>query len=140
VDEATTAGETTGVDLVAGSGRGMTARSAALWLATATLVSLAATTARAVATAEIEVRISRRGFEPARLTLRKGETVRLVLSSGDGAEHCFAVDGLRVEKRVRPGQETRFDLTPERAGVFAIHCCLAAGGDHSERGELTVLE
>jgi cytochrome c oxidase subunit II len=113
-----------------------------LWLATAALLSCAATetTATAAAGVEIAIRISRHGFEPAKVTLRKGETARLVLSSGDGVEHCFAVDELRVEKRVRPGQETRFSLTPERAGVFAMHCCLAAGGDHTERGELTVLE
>lgn len=105
------------------------------------VVALAATAVIAAATVEVDVRISRRGFEPAALTLRKGETVRIVLSSGDGAEHCFAIDELRVEKRVRPGRETRFDLAPERAGVFAVHCCLAGdGGSHPERGELTVLE
>jgi heme/copper-type cytochrome/quinol oxidase subunit 2 len=85
--------------------------------------------------------MSRRGVEPAAFTLRKGETVRVVLTSADGAEHCFAVDALRVEKRVVAGRETRFDLTPERAGVFAVHCCLATDAkDHPERGELTVLE
>ena len=39
------------------------------------------------------------------MTLRKGETVRLVLSTEDG-EHCFAVDEFRLEKRVVPGRTT----------------------------------
>jgi heme/copper-type cytochrome/quinol oxidase subunit 2 len=145
---------------VAGTGAPITARVASTAIAAAGITDVVtrdvATTARfraarafllavaAAATAgaaEVEVRVSRRGFEPASLTLRKGETARMVLASGDGVEHCFAVDGLRVEKRIRPGGKTRFDLTPERVGVFAVHCCLdGSGGDHREQAELTVVE
>jgi heme/copper-type cytochrome/quinol oxidase subunit 2 len=66
--------------------------------------------------------------------------VHVVLTSED-AEHCFAVDGLRIEKRIVPGRETVFDLTPEQAGRFAFHCCLESGGAAQvERGELIVSE
>src|SRR5512143_3849595 len=74
----------------------------------------------------IEVRASRRGFRPKRLALRRGETVEIVLTAAEG-EHCFAVDALRIEKRVVAGRATRFALTPERAGVFPFHCCLERG-------------
>jgi heme/copper-type cytochrome/quinol oxidase subunit 2 len=88
----------------------------------------------------IHVKISKRGFEPSRITLRRGEAARLVLSSGDG-EHCFAIDAFRVEKRVVPGRPTRLDLTPDRAGVFPFYCCLASGeAAEVERGQLTVVE
>ena len=88
----------------------------------------------------IELRVSKRGFEPSRITLRRGETVRLVLSSADG-EHCFAIDVFRIEKRVVPGRPTRLDLTPDRAGVFPFYCCLESGGAAEvERGQLTVAE
>ncbi len=88
----------------------------------------------------IELRASRRGFEPARLSLRRGETTHLVLSSADG-EHCFAIDELRIEKRIVPGRPTRFDLTPERSGVFGYHCCLENGeAARVERGQLSVSE
>ena len=84
--------------------------------------------------------MSKRGFEPARITLRRGETTRLVLSSAD-VEHCFAIDALRVEKRVVPGRPTRMDLTPERAGVFPFYCCLESGkASEVERGRLTISE
>ncbi len=64
--------------------------------------------------------------------------MQIVLTSADG-EHCFAVDALRIEKRVVAGRPTRFDLTPERAGVFPFHCCLESGAAaERERGELTV--
>ena len=74
------------------------------------------------------------------MTLRQGETVRIALSSADG-EHCFAVDALRVEKRIRPGRETAFELTPDRAGRFPFYCCLESGrAAEVERGELIVTE
>ena len=47
------------------------------------------------------------GFKPKVLKLRKGDTTHLVLKSGDGEEHCFAVDELRIEKRIRAGKPTR---------------------------------
>jgi len=87
-----------------------------------------------------EVRASKRGFEPSQLTLRRGESVSIVLSSAD-AEHCFAIDALRIEKRIVPGRTTTFELTPDRAGVFPFYCCLESGeGAAVERGQLTVTE
>jgi plastocyanin len=139
VGAATTAVATTGEATTSGHGR--PARTLPSRLATAAVVVLVVTAAAGPATVEVRVRMSRRGIEPAEVTLRRGETVRMVVSSGDGAEHCFAVEELRVEKRVVPARDTRFELTPERAGVFRIDCCLAADGqDHPEHAELRVLE
>jgi cytochrome c oxidase subunit 2 len=88
----------------------------------------------------VSIRASRQGFTPSSLTLRRGETVRVVLSSSD-IEHCFAIDELRIEKRIVPGRETRFDLTPERSGTYAFLCCLESGeAAATERGQLTVVE
>jgi len=87
-----------------------------------------------------EVRASKHGFEPSQITLRRGESVSLVLSSAD-AEHCFAIDTLRIEKRIVPGRTTTLDLTPDRTGVFAFYCCLESGDAAAvERGQLTVTE
>ena len=81
-------------------------------LAGLALLAVAQATAGALpAGPSVEVSVTRRGFEPARITLRRGETARLVLQSGDG-EHCFAVDALRIEKRVVNGRPTRLELTP----------------------------
>jgi len=71
----------------------------------------------------VRVVASQRGFRPGVLSLRKGEAVRLVLSTAD-AEHCFAVDAFRVEKRILPGRTVTLDLTPDRAGTFPFYCCL----------------
>jgi heme/copper-type cytochrome/quinol oxidase subunit 2 len=88
----------------------------------------------------VDVTVSRRGFEPSRIPLRRGETARILLASSDG-EHCFAVDGLRIEKRVASGKPTRLELTPERAGRFPFYCCLESGAQaERERGEIVVSE
>lgn len=86
------------------------------------------------------VKVSRAGFEPASLRLRRGETYRLLLGSDD-VEHCFGVAELRVEKRVMPDTETELMLTPERAGRFRIYCCVESGeAAEREVGELVVAD
>jgi cytochrome c oxidase subunit 2 len=84
--------------------------------------------------------VSRDGFQPREISVRKGETVRLTIKSGDG-EHCFAVDDLRVEKRVLPGRTTTVDVTPDKAGTFTYYCCLETGAAADrQRGRLIVTE
>jgi cytochrome c oxidase subunit 2 len=88
----------------------------------------------------LELQASRGGFRPQQLTLRRGEAVQLTLRSADG-EHCFAIDALRIEKRIVPGRATRLELTPARAGVFEFYCCVETGAAaRGERGRLTVVE
>ena len=110
-------------------------------LALAVVATVGAVAAAAPARgARVEVKASTRGFEPSQLTLRRGESVTIALSSAD-SEHCFAIDALRIEKRIVPGRTTTFDLAPDRAGVFPFYCCLESGEAAAvERGQLTVTE
>jgi cytochrome c oxidase subunit 2 len=87
----------------------------------------------------VEVTVSRQGFRPDHLTIRKGEPVRLSLTSSDG-EHCFAVDAFRIEKRVVVGRPSVVDLTPDRTGAFAFYDCLADPGSETKAGTLVVAE
>lgn len=86
----------------------------------------------------VDVAVSRRGFQPGVLSARVGETLRLRLTASD-AEHCFALDALRIEKRIVPGRPTVLELTPEQTGRFPFYCCLEES-DSSERGALVVGE
>lgn len=101
-------------------------------------VSALLVSAGAPAQDAIEVTASRRGFRPGVLDARVGDTLRLKLTTAD-AEHCFAVDALRIEKRVLPDRPTLVELTPDRVGRFPIYCCLE-GPDSPERGTLVVGE
>ena len=56
-------------------------------------------------------------------------------------EHCFAVDALRIEKRIVPGKATVVELTPERAGTYPFQCCVESGAAaEKEHGRLVVVE
>jgi heme/copper-type cytochrome/quinol oxidase subunit 2 len=88
----------------------------------------------------IEVVASRQGFRPRVINVRKGQPVRLLLSTADG-EHCFALDALRIEKRIVPGKATVLDLTPERSGTFPFYCCVETGAAaDSENGRLVIID
>jgi heme/copper-type cytochrome/quinol oxidase subunit 2 len=116
-----------------------------LVLATAALAAAVAVASRPAGAVpqggpSLEVRASRAGFQPSTLTIRRGETVGVVLTSTDG-EHCFAIDALRIEKRIVPGRPTRFDLIADTAGTYTFYCCLESGAAaEKERGQLTVAE
>ena len=84
------------------------------------------------------IKVSARGFEPSTLTAAKGDTIVVEVQS-DGGEHCFAIDALRVEKRVLPNEPAVVQLTLPKAGRFAFYCCVETGrAAEVERGELVV--
>ena len=87
----------------------------------------------------IAVAVSGQGFRPDHIASRKGEPIRISLTTSDG-EHCFALDAFRVEKRVVPGRPSVVDLTPDRAGTFPFYDCLADAGDKGKQGRLVVTE
>jgi hypothetical protein len=110
-----------------------------LLLGLALALAAAVAGGRAAVDDEVAVSLSSSGLKPATLRTGRAETLRVVVSSGDEREHCFAVDALRVEKRVRPGRPVSVDLTSERSGSFPIHCCLHPD-NQAERGQLVVGE
>ncbi len=83
-----------------------------------------------------EVVASKGGWRPPVINLKKGEPARLLLKTED-EEHCFAVDELRIEKRIVPGRATPLEFTPDRAGNFAFYDCLSPEG---KKGRLAVTE
>ena len=70
------------------------------------VLGLALGTAVSARSGTVDLSVSGNGFQPKVVNVRKGETVRLQLTSADG-EHCFALDAWRIEKRIRPGQTHR---------------------------------
>lgn len=92
----------------------------------------------AAAQERVKIEASRAGFKPKVVTLRKGETVRVVLSTADD-EHCFAVDALRIEKRIVPGKTTEVDVVVDKAGTLPFYCCLEPDRE-ALRGRIVVRE
>jgi cytochrome c oxidase subunit 2 len=115
-------------------------RAGALRAGAFAVAAFQATAGAAPPATRVELRLSSAGFAPARIVLHRGEPARLVVTA-EGGEHCFAIDALRVEKRVTSGRPATVELTPERTGTFVFHCCLESGRQaERERGELVVTE
>jgi len=88
------------------------------------------------------VRISAKKFEfiPSRITLKRGKTVILELTSLD-RKHGFLIPDLKLRADVPAGGTARVTLTPEKAGTFAFRCDLFCGGGHdSMTGAIEVVE
>jgi heme/copper-type cytochrome/quinol oxidase subunit 2 len=104
------------------------------------VLGLALGTAVSARSETVDLSVSGGGFQPKVVNVRKGENVRLQLTSA-GGEHCFALDAWRIEKRIRPGQATVVELVPDRAGTFPFYCCLESGAAaEREHGRLVVTE
>lgn len=77
----------------------------------------------------VEVVARKFSFEPAELTLKKGEPVVLVLKSDDVA-HGLRFRELNVDVRVPKGGTSQVEFTPEKTGDFVGHCSVFCGPGH----------
>jgi cytochrome c oxidase subunit 2 len=77
----------------------------------------------------IEVTAKRYSFNPAELTLKKGEPVVLVLKSVDVA-HGLRFRELGVDLKAGKGATSEVEFAPEKTGDFVGHCSVFCGGGH----------
>jgi cytochrome c oxidase subunit 2 len=92
-------------------------------------------------TRRFEITASRYQFDPARIEVRQGEVVELVLRSAD-TDHGLAIKGYAVKVAIPKGGETvGVSFVASRAGVFPIECSEYCGSGHKRmKGELVVAE
>ena len=88
----------------------------------------------------IEIAVKRFEYIPPEITVRKGEPVRLALSSLD-RRHGFKLPELGVRADVEPDQTVVVRIVPTRAGRFVFACDIFCGDDHEDmQGIITVTE
>ena len=102
----------------------------------------------AIDTLALQVHASMGGFDPASLTVKTGQTVKVELSSMDssmhsdgGGWHEFAIDALGIDWKVGPLSSKVFEFTaPATAGTYSFYCNICCGGKEnpSMQGKLTV--
>lgn len=68
-------------------------------------------------------------FEPAEITLKRGQAVDLVLTSKD-VSHGLRVRELGVDLKVSKGGTSEVHFTPNKTGVFVAHCSVFCGSGH----------
>lgn len=87
------------------------------------------------------IQITARQFEfsPNQVTIKKGETVKIELTSAD-VKHGFYIRGLKVDELIEPGQTTEVVLTPQAAGTYPTICDHLCGSGHGNMKMTVVVE
>ena|SRR5690349_10347317 len=87
---------------------------------------------------DFTVTARRYSFEPPRIVVDQGDTVRITLFAED-IPHSFTVDAYRICKRVVPGTSAIVEFLAATAGTFPFYCSLTEEeGCRHMRGELVV--
>jgi cytochrome c oxidase subunit II len=79
----------------------------------------------------VEVTAKRFAFEPAEVTLKKGEAVDFVLTSSDVA-HGIRIRELNLDLRAGKGKSADVTFTPMTTGTFIGHCSVFCGSGHGQ--------
>lgn len=92
-------------------------------------------------TVTFDVTASQFSFTPSTLTVRKGDTVVINLSTVD-VPHGFAVTDFNFSlSATTPGQVVSGSFVPDQAGTFTFFCNVSCGTGHSSmKGTLVVTE
>src|SRR6266568_7258144 len=69
----------------------------------------------------IEITAKRFAFSPDKITLKRGQTVKLRLHSED-VTHGFFLRPLKLDEEIPAGQTTEVTVTPQTAGTFMTIC------------------
>lgn len=99
------------------------------WLAYLVLGLISVSILAQAPTRRIEIHAKRFSFTPAEITLKKGESVTLDLTSDDVA-HSLLVEGLHINGTMTKGHVTEVDVTPEAVGDFKGRCGRFCGSGH----------
>ncbi|MGO9088085.1 MAG: cupredoxin domain-containing protein [Candidatus Sulfotelmatobacter sp.] len=87
----------------------------------------------------IEISAKRFAFAPDKITLKKGQTVKLRLHSED-VTHGFFLRPLKLDEEIPAGQTVEVTVTPQVAGMFTTICDHFCGANHSNMNMTIVVE
>lgn len=77
-------------------------------------------------------------FDPAEITVKQGETVRLKITSLD-VTHGFSLPDFNVDQQLEPDKEVTVEFVADKKGTFTFSCSVLCGAGHKEmKGTLTV--
>jgi cytochrome c oxidase subunit 2 len=77
----------------------------------------------------IDVSVKKFAYNPAEITLKKGEPVVLVLKTEDVA-HGLKFKELNLNTKIEKGKSSELAFTPDKVGDFVGHCSVFCGSGH----------
>jgi cytochrome c oxidase subunit II len=87
----------------------------------------------------IEITAKRFAFSPEKITLKKGQTVKLRLHSED-VTHGFFLRPLKLDEEIPAGETKEVTVTPQTAGTFTTICDHFCGANHGNMNMTIVVE
>ena len=97
----------------------------------------ATTSPSAVNGTEVTVEGSEFKLTPSKITVKKGEKVKLTFKNTGKFPHDYVISELNVTtKRINPGETDTVEFTPEKTGEFKFICSV---GNHEEQGMVGTL-
>lgn len=88
---------------------------------------------------EISVRAFQWGFEPGTITVKKGEVVRLMITSSD-VKHGFAIPEYGLDVQLSPGDTVPVEFVADKSGTFTAYCSVPCGAGHTDMKAKLVVE
>ena len=87
----------------------------------------------------VEITAKRFAFSPDKITLKKGQTVKLRLHSED-VTHGFFPRPLKLDEEIPAGHTAEVVVTPQTAGTFTTICDHFCGANHGNMNMTIVVE
>ena len=89
---------------------------------------------------EIKMTASSYEFDPAVITVKKGEKVRLIITATD-RKHGIKIEGYDIDQVLNSGDPTTIEFTADKVGTFEFKCSVYCGMGHRKmKGKLVVEE
>ena len=77
-------------------------------------------------------------FNPAAITVNKGDRVKITITSLD-VSHGFRINEFNVNAKIEPGKPATVEFIADKSGTFTFFCSVVCGSGHgSMKGILTV--
>jgi cytochrome c oxidase subunit II len=102
---------------------------AAVFLQCAVFIQGVSPTVAQGAARSIEIHAKRFSFSPAEITLKEGETVKLVVTSDD-VTHSLVIPDLQVNAQASKDHAAEVTITPGKVGDFKGKCGHFCGNGH----------
>jgi cytochrome c oxidase subunit II len=86
----------------------------------------------------IQVTAKKYEFNPAVITVKQGQQVKLVITATD-RDHGFKLPAYNIEQKLKKGVATPVEFTADKAGTFPFECSEFCGLGHGHmKGKLVV--
>ena len=107
-------------------------------LGLALAASLSITLAQSSDSGEIKMTAKKYEFSPSEITVKKGEHVKLIITSTD-RDHGIKIAAFHVEEKLPKDQAVTVEFTPDQTGTFPFECSKFCGMGHRRmKGELVI--